>query len=294
MKIGVMTVNGLGFHPNGRFAQEADRAGHRIILINPYDMGCAIQENIPGFSLGVIQDLPRVIMPRQGSPMGEYGFVLLRQFLAMGIPLVNSIDGVTIARNQYITLQHLVRVNIPVLDSFFVTQENKFFGALKQLGTFPVVAKQMDGMGGDGVVKLDDLAHARAYIQSSLNPAKGILVQAFSDPKGRRDIRALVIGGGVAGAMVLTPAPGQFKANIHQEAQARAFDLPEDLAAMAIKATRACHLDIAGVDMMVDSTGDVRVVEVNYSPGFRGLEQATGLNIAGQILDHVTATALPE
>ncbi len=292
MKIGVMTINGFDFHPNGRFAREADRAGHKIILINPYDMGCAIAENTPGVFFGNGQDLPRVIMPRQGSPMGEYGFVLLRQFLAMGIPLVNGIDGVTIARNQYITLQHLIGAGIPVLDSFFVTRENRFFEALKQLGTFPVVAKQMDGMGGDGVVKLNDLSDARAYIQSNLNPAKGLLVQAFSDPEGRRDIRALVIGDGVAGAMVLTPAPGQFKANIHQEGKARAFDLPEHMAAMAVKAARACRLEIAGVDIMVDSKGDIRVVEVNYSPGFRGLEQATGFNVAGQILDHAVALSI--
>lgn len=293
MRIGVMTINGFDFHPNGRFAWEAEKIGHQIILINPYDMGCCVT----GTNLTIIggnKNLPRVVMPRQGSPMGEYGFVVLRQFLTMGIPLVNGLDGVTIARNQYITLQHLVLADIPVLDSFFVTRENRFFEALKQLGTFPVVAKQMDGMGGDGVVKLNDLPEARAYLQSSLNPAKGLLVQSFLDPKGRRDIRALVIGDGVAGAMVLTPAPGQFKANIHQEAQARAFDLPEDMAAMAIKASRACHLEIAGVDMMVDATGDVRVVEVNFSPGFRGLEQATGLNIAGKILDHVTAMVLPE
>ncbi len=137
LSIGIMTVNGFDFHPNARFRQEAEKRGHRILLIDPYGMGCGIEDNKHRIFMAdhpdppdlIMSDLvmPDLVMPRQGSPMGEYGFVLLRQFDALGIPLVNSVDGVTIARNQFITLQGLGRAGIPVPDTCFVTREDTFF-----------------------------------------------------------------------------------------------------------------------------------------------------------------------
>ncbi len=287
INIGIMTINGFEYHPNARFREEAVKSGHRIMLIDPYNMGCTLDPKGPGVFMDLDSEIPDLVMPRQGSPMGEYGFVLLRQFIALGIPLVNSIEGVTIARNQFISLQQLSLAGVAVPQSIFVTRENRFFSAVQRLGGFPVVAKQVDGMGGDGVVMLNTRKEAQVFLETGLIPRKGIVVQAFINPRNRTDLRVLIIGGRVAGVMALTPAPGQFKANIHQQAKARPFDLPESLNRMAVAAARACRLDIAGVDMMVCPDHGAVVSEVNYSPGFRGLEQATGMNIAGMILDHV-------
>jgi len=147
------------------------------------------------------------------------------------------------------------------------------------------VAKQVDGMGGEGVVMLNTLEDGMAFLTAGLIPQKGVVVQTFIDPLDRTDLRVLVIGNKVAGTMALTPAPGQFKANIHQEGRACFFDLPKSLNRMAVEAARACCLDIAGVDMMISPGGTV-ISEVNYSPGFKGMKQATGQNIAKMILDH--------
>jgi len=59
---------------------------------------------------------------------------------------------------------------------------------------------------------------------------------------------------------------------------------------IALKAADALGLEIAGVDLIVDADGKVRVIELNYSPGFSGLEAATGLDIAGRIIDYVVET----
>ncbi|MCG8686475.1 MAG: RimK family alpha-L-glutamate ligase [Desulfobacterales bacterium] len=297
MKIGIMTVNGFDFHPNQRFRQEAENRGHSIVLINPYDMGCRIDES--GYQvfwrhdhslfdkMSTKDDLPDLIMPRQGSPMGEYGFVLLRQFEALGIPLINGIDGVTITRNQYITLQKLTLEGLSVPDSVFVTKKDNFYKGVDALGGFPVVAKQVDGMGGDGVAKLDTQDAVKAYLDTYFIPLKGVVIEPFLDHI--QDLRLLVVGDKVAGAMSLTPAPGQFKANIHQQAYPESFEPTDEMAEIAVRAARACSLEIAGVDMMVTREKEIKVIEVNYSPGFRGLEEATGKNIAGIILDYVLA-----
>ncbi|MCF8092304.1 MAG: RimK family alpha-L-glutamate ligase [Desulfotignum sp.] len=291
MNIGILTIHDLAFHPNGRLCEAAQKRGHTLVLINPYQVTCTLEKQFPGMDGSGIKDavngtLPDVVLPRQGSPMGEYGFVLLRQFHAMGIPLVNSLKGVTIARHQYITLQALAAAGIPVPDTCFVTRPENFFDAVVRLGGYPVIAKQPSGMGGDGVVKIDDDVQALACVETLLDPVKGLLIQRFFPPKGRVDVRILVIGSRVAGAMKLLPAPDDFRTNIHQNSRATAVDPPKEWSDMAVAAAEACFLDIAGIDMMVEKEGVPHVVEVNYSPGFRGMEAATGIDIAAKIIDH--------
>lgn len=299
MIIGVMTVNGIDFHPNKRLI-EAAHSGHQILLVNPYDIICTMDMKksggtyfsgfpFSGFPMDASGLIPDVILPRQGSPMGEYGFVLLRHFVKMKIPLVNGIEGVTIAKNQYMTLQALGAAGIAVPDSCFITRKTSFFKAVEHLGGFPVIAKQVDGMGGDGVVKIETRTQAQGYLDTHLNPLKGMLVQNFLDPSGRQDVRMLMIGGRLAGAMALKPSPGDFRANIHQNGQAIPIDPPGEWVEIALNAAKACCLEIAGVDMIIEKGGTPLVVEVNYSPGFRGLEAATGRDIARQILDYVTS-----
>ena len=291
MIIGIMTVNGFDFHPNKRFLEAANHLGHKILLINPYEIICAMdmeKSGSPGFSVDISGPVPDVILPRQGSPMGEYGFVLLRHFMGMKIPLVNKIEGVTIAKNQFLTLQTLGAAGIPVPKSCFITRKNCFFKAVEHLGGFPVIAKQVDGMGGDGVVKIETRIQAEKFLDTHLNPLKGMLVQQFITPDGRQDLRFLVIGGRLAGTMALEPSPGDFRANIHQNGRAIAIDPPKGLVDLALAAAKACCLEIAGVDMMVEKGGPL-VVEVNYSPGFKGLEAATGKDISCQIIDYVTS-----
>lgn len=313
MNIGILTVHGFGFHPNGRLQAAAGTAGHRIQLINPYQLICSLEKQNSGMggllsdsnSLGEMpgtkpagnsdnllkssntRDLPDVVMPRQGSPMGEYGFVVLRQLQAMGILLVNGLQGVTIARHQFITLQTLSAAGIRVPDSCFVIRSDSFFAAVDQLGGYPVIVKQPFGMGGEGVVKIDDRSGAKTCVANMLDPVKGLVVQRFFPPQARIDARILVIGGKVAGAMQLTPAHNDFRTNIHQQGSATAFDPPQAWMDMAVSSARACSLDIAGIDMMKEKDGHPHVVEVNYSPGFRGLEAATGTDIAQKIIAHV-------
>jgi len=290
MNIGILTVNDFSFHPNLRLNQAASGSGHDIILINPYDMVCSLTDSRFGFSMENMETTLDVIMPRQGSPMGDYGLVLLRQFMHAGIPLVNSLKGVTIARNQFITLQTLVASGLPVPPTIFITKPASFLRAVKQLGGFPVVIKQVDGMGGEGIVKVNSQAEAADFLTQHLNARKGLLVQQFIRPQDRTDIRVLVIGEKIAGAMALVPDSQDFRANIHQKGHASPIALTKSCASIALNAAKACHLQIAGIDLIVEKNGSPLILEVNYSPGFKGLEAATGQDIAKQVVAYVTST----
>lgn len=233
-------------------------------------------------------------MPRQGSPMGDYGLVLLRQFMHSGIRLVNGLKGVTIARNQFITLQALAASGLPVPSTIFITKPASFLPAVEQVGGFPVVVKQVDGMGGDGVIKVDRETDVQTFLTQNLAARKGLVVQQFISPDERTDIRVLVVGDKIAGAMSLVPDHTDFRANIHQKGHAKPVELTESMALMALKAAKACDLQIAGIDLIVEKGCSPLILEVNYSPGFRGLEAATGKDIAKMIIDHVTSTCNKE
>jgi len=64
-----------------------------------------------------------------------------------------------------------------------------------------------------------------------------------------------------------------------------AIDLSDDYKALALKAASTIGLEIAGVDMLESDQGP-KVIEVNSSPGFEGLEMASGLNVARDILQY--------
>ncbi len=289
MNIGILTVNDFKFHPNMRLNQAAQKRGHKVVLINPYDLIAGTDDK--GFSLmHETLDKPMdLIMPRQGSPMGEYGLSLLRQFEYLNIPLINTRQGVTITRNQYITLQSLAAVNLPVPNTLFITKPETFDHAVQSLGGFPVIVKPVDGMGGAGILKADGETDISNELEELLTPKRGLLIQEFIPPEGRVDYRILVIGDQVAGAMKLSPKPGEFRSNINQNGSAYKTGLDPSLIKMAIDCTKACKLDIAGIDLVVDKNGRLRILEVNYSPGFKGLEAATGLDIADMMIQFVTS-----
>src|SRR5262249_25512973 len=83
---------------------------------------------------------------------------------------------------------------------------------------------------------------------------------------------------------------GEFRSNIHRGAVGTAIDLPVAYAEVAIEAARIVGLDVAGVDMLESSSGP-KVVEINSSPGFEGLERATGVDVAGAIVARAAALA---
>jgi ribosomal protein S6--L-glutamate ligase len=287
MNIGIMTVNDFSFHPTMRLAQAAKKRGCNTILINPYQMLSGIQRCQFRYSIKDLPQPPDVVLPRQGSPMGDYGLALLRQFMHLGIPLINGLEGISIARNQYITLQTLAAAGLPVPDTFFITAQEGFHRAVERLGGYPVIVKQIDGMGGEGVDRVkqgDDISH---LCETLLKEKKGAVVQRFIPPENRRDLRILVVGDQVSGAMALTPKKGEFRSNFHLDGQAGPIDLSREWEEMAITAAKACHLEIAGVDLIVAADGTPYIMEVNYSPGFRGLEETTRIDIAGKIIDYV-------
>jgi ribosomal protein S6--L-glutamate ligase len=291
MNIGIITVRGSDYHPNRRLMEAATDRGHKIILVHPYRIWPSLVKNEPSFAgqqPGI--ELLDVVLPRQGATVGNSCLALIRHFSLMGIPVVNDLDSIRLTKNQFHTLQTMAAARIPVPDTLFVNSPEGLQEAIVRLKGYPVVVKQVSGRQGKGVILVETKHNLESVTYEYLDRRKGLLVQRFIPPEKRQDIRVLVVGGKVVGAMELRPKEGDFRANYHLSKESSTRDLSQELEEITLKAAFAVGLEIAGVDLIVDKNDRANVIEVNYSPGFKGMESATGLDIAANIVEYVVST----
>ena len=109
-----------------------------------------------------------VVLPRQGATIGDSCLALIRHFSLMGIPLVNDLDSIRLTKNKFLTLQTLTAARIQVPETVFINSPEGFQEAIERLGGYPVVAKQVSGRQGEGIVLVET--------------RKGLLVQRFIPP----------------------------------------------------------------------------------------------------------------
>jgi len=284
LTIGIITVRDDAYHPNRRLLESARRGGHGASLIHPYRVWPVTADG----RLGVIGELEPpsfdVVLPRQGAQISDTCLALVRQFARMGVPLVNDAAAVAAARNKFLPLQVLTTAGLPCPDTVFVNDAAGIFQAVDQLGGYPVVVKATSERQGTGVLRIADADDARRRVLTVLDRRQGLIVQRYLPPDGRRDIRALIIGGEVVCAARLKPPVNDFRANFHLGRDIRAVDLSPEIGQIALAAAAAVGCRVAGVDLMIDGGGRPVIVEVNYAPGFKGLEAATGLDIADRII----------
>ena len=287
MHIGILSVRDEAYHPNRRLMDAAVQKGHRVSLIHTRNCLSCISNGRPTLKLNR-GDLPEILLPRIGATINDYALSVVRHFEFSGVSVVNGFESILMARNKFMGLQILARHGISVPDSYLAVTREGFERSVEQLGGYPVVAKMPSGRQGNGVMLVESRATASFVMTHLQDNARGILVQEYIPPDGRTDIRAFVLGERVLGAMSLEPGPGDFRTNIHLTGQGRGLTLGRTFSKLAVRSSRALGLEISGVDIILQENGSPKVIEVNYSPGFRGLEQATGMDIANRIIHYVT------
>ena len=285
IRIGIITVREDTYHPNRRLLEAAGQAGCQGMLIHPYRVWPTLKGNPPGLIGEHADRLPQVVLPRQGAEIGDTCLALIHHFQHMGIALVNDHRAVSIARNKFITQQILSAADLPCPATVFINDALGFRPAVNYLGGYPVVVKPVSARQGEGVTLVEDERDATRRVLPALDRRQGMMVQRYMQPDGRRDIRVLVVGGRAVCAAALTPQKEEFRANFHLGGNIRAIDLSADLAELAVAAAAVVGCDVAGVDMIVGRGGLAQIIEINYSPGFRGMEAASGLDVARRMID---------
>ncbi|MCB2225600.1 MAG: RimK family alpha-L-glutamate ligase [Desulfarculaceae bacterium] len=288
-RLGVVSVHGEEFHPNRRLMQAARERGVELVLMHPFRAGCALDDDAAGLLGG--PEPPPAALPRVGSTISPYTLAYLHHLELLGVRLVNRPGPIARASHKYLCAQAMAAAGCPTPDTCLVNRAESWELAVERLGGYPLVAKLPQGRQGTGVALLRDEDQAALARQMWLQQRRGVLLQRYLPPEGRRDYRVLVLGGEAVAGVELSPPPGDFRANVHLGGAPVNHPPTGDTARLALEATAAVGLDAAGVDLVRSASGELMVMEVNFSPGFKGLEEATGLDFAGRLLDFALANS---
>ena len=231
-----------------------------------------------------------VAIPRIGASVTGAGLAVVRQLEAQGVPVVNGAAGIANSRDKLRALQLLAQAGIDVPRTVLARGGGDIKELVAHVGGLPAILKLIQGTQGVGVM----IAHSEAEVESILatlwDLGQEILLQEFIAESRGRDVRALVVGDRVAGAMRCEAPSGEFRSNLHRGGEGSALELSAEYAQAAVRAARVLGLSVAGVDLLEAESGP-KVMEVNSSPGFEGLERATRVDIAGAIVDHAVRLA---
>lgn len=276
-----------------RLVEAARERGCTVRVIDP--LRCALKVAPGAFEVRYKgRPLPRqdVVIPRIGHSVTFHGTTVLRQFELMGAVTPSSADAILRARDKLRCHQLLAAEGIDLPVTAFGDSPDDTPALLDMVGPAPHVVKLNEGTQGSGVVLARDLAASRSVIEAFRGLYANFLVQEFIGEAKGIDLRCFVVGDRVVAAMQRHAAPGDFRANLHRGGRAALADLDEAEAAVAVRAARLLGLGVAGVDLLRSRRGPL-LLEVNSSPGLEGIEAASGVDIAGAIIDYVLSLVPP-
>ncbi|MDE2087633.1 MAG: 30S ribosomal protein S6--L-glutamate ligase [Xanthomonadaceae bacterium] len=288
MKIAILSRNAR-LYSTQRLVDAARARGHVVRVLDP--LRCYVRIAPDGVAIRYkgkpVRDLDAAI-PRIGTQSTFYGTAVLRQLEMMGVYTPNSSDAVLRARDKLRSLQILAAQGIAMPVTVFGDNPDDTEDLLAMLGEPPHVIKLNEGSQGTGVV----LAEKRSASQSVIEAFRGLyanfLVQEFIAEAKGCDLRCFVVGGKVVAAMQREASPGDFRANLHRGGSAVQIKPSAAEKQIAVRAAAALGLGVAGVDLLRSERGPL-VLEVNASPGLEGIEAATGVDVAGAIVELLEA-----
>lgn len=288
MKLGILSC-GPNAYSTRRLKEAALQRGHDVKVLNTLKFAIDLQKGIPDlyYRQNELSDYDAVL-PRIGASITYYGSAVVRQFQEMGVFCANTAHGIGNSRDKLRSLQILSRHHIGIPRTTFVRDKKDVIPAIERVGGAPVVIKLIEGTQGIGVLLAESMNAAESIIELLQSQKQNVLVQKFVAESKGKDIRAFVVGDRVVAAMRRVAQGQEFRSNVHRGGVAELVELDEVYTETAVRAAQILGLQVAGVDMLEGKDGP-QIMEVNSSPGLEGIETATGLDIAGSVIDYISA-----
>lgn len=286
-----MLARNPGLYSHKRLVEAALKRGHTLDVINTLHVHMNITSNKPGLRYGgKALPLYDAVIPRIGASITDFGLAVLRQFEMQGVFPLNESVAIGRARDKLRALQLLARAGVGLPVTAFAHGPRKAEDVIREVGGAPVVIKLLEGTQGMGVILAETDASAKSIIEAFSAANINILVQEYIAEAEGSDVRVLVVGGEVVAAMRRISKTGEFRSNLHRGGLAEETPVSADERATAVRAAAVLGLNVAGVDLLRSNRGPM-VVEVNSSPGLKGIERATNTDVAGAIIGFIEAAA---
>ncbi len=281
-------------YSTSRLVEVGEARGHTVEVIDTTRCYMAINAMAPEVHYDG-KRLPRydAVIPRIGASVTPYGCAVIRQFETIGTYCVNGSAGILSSRDKLHAHQVLASKKIGMPTTAFAASPKDTSNLMALVGTAPLIVKLLESTQGKGVVLAETKKAAESVIDAFRGLKANFLVQDFVKEAAGEDLRCLVVDGKVVAAMKRTGADGDFRSNLHRGGTAQVVRITKVERDTALRAARAFGLGTAGVDLLRSDSGP-KVLEVNSSPGFEGIEKATGKDIVGMVYDMIEARVKPQ
>lgn len=294
MNICVLSTNQL--NEDNRLIEAAIQRGHQATLYNIRNISLALSPNKPSiYAQGkeISNDFD-VVIPRLNLGCSDYGINVIQQFICAHTYVSEGPDALRLGRDKLKCLQYLLAQGLP-FPTTCISFHAKEFALLAKHTGIPVVVKLIDSTEGVGVFvantekELDNLTNTFERFRANY------VIQSFIKESAGTDVRAFVVGGRVVAAMERRASDGDFRANVSLGAIASPCELTPTETDIVLNATAAIGINVAGVDLIRSKSGPL-LLEINVSPDFtgeHGIENVTGVDVAGAIIDFTAQRTQP-
>lgn len=288
MKLAILS-RGPNSYSTRRLKEAALQRGHKVKVLDTLKFAIDLQAGVPDlyFRQKALSDYDAVL-PRIGASITYFGMAVVRQFQEMDVFCANTAHGIANSRDKLRSLQVLSRHHIGIPRTTFVRDKKDVIPAIERVGGAPVVIKLIEGTQGIGVLLAESKKTAESIIELLQSQKQNVLIQKFVAESKGKDIRAFVVGDRVVAAMRRTAEGQEFRSNVHRGGRAEAVELTDEYRETAVRSAQILGLQVAGVDMLEGANGP-QVMEVNSSPGLEGIESCTDLDVAGAVIDYISA-----
>jgi ribosomal protein S6--L-glutamate ligase len=292
MKIAVLSRN-TNLYSTKRLVEACEMRGHEVEVIDHLRCTIVMEKNTPSIIYkGETLHYFDAIIPRIGASVTFYGSAVVRQFEMMKVFTAVESQALIRSRDKLRSLQIMSRAGLDLPKTVFTNYSRDTDSILNAVGGAPVIIKLLEGTQGLGVVLAETQKAASSVIEAFHGLKARVIVQEFVKEAGGADIRAFIVNGKVVGAMKRQGKEGEFRSNLHRGGTSSIIKLTRKENAAAILAAKKMGLNVAGVDMLQSKRGPL-ILEVNSSPGLEGIEKATGIDIAGKIVEFLEANYTP-
>ncbi len=286
MKIGILSRNPT-LYSTQRLVEAAEDRGHQAEVIDHLKCDILIEQDSPMvYYKSKKLDYFDAIIPRIGASVTFYGAAVVRQFEMMEVFSAVHSQALVRSRDKLRSLQLLASSGVGLPKTAFTNYSKEVKKLVETVGGAPIIVKLLEGTQGHGVVLGGTKKGAESIIEAFHAMKARVIVQEFIPESKGADIRAFIVDGKVVGAMKRQGKEGEFRSNLHQGGSGTLIKLTKEEKKAALTAAHAMDLQIAGVDMLQSNRGPL-ILEVNSSPGLRGIEQTTQKDIAAVIVKYV-------